>query len=339
MTLAETVRVRGRFQRSIRVDADINDAHALEGFTCPPSAADALLTMAHQVAETGHGAFTWTGPYGSGKSSLAVAVAALLGPKGPERVRARSAFGRETADKLLKLLRPTDEGWTVLPVVGRRCDPTAALREALKQLPKDHRASSRRQGDDLINRLCQTAAEAPGGGLLVLIDEMGKFLEEAAFDGADVYFFQQLAEAASRSDRRLIVIGVLHQAFDDYAHRLSREVRDEWLKIQGRFVDIPINVSGEEQIELIARAIEADHLPDAAGRHAAGIATAIRRNRPGTSAALEKRLHQCWPLHPVVACLLGPLSRRRFGQNQRSIFGFLNSAEPFGFQEFLRVSK
>src|SRR5690606_39559173 len=30
------------------------------------------------------------------------------------------------------------------------------------------------------------------------------------------------------------------------------------------------------------------------------------------------------------------ISRRRFGQNQRSIFGFLNSAEPHGFQDFLR---
>ena len=47
-------------------------------------------------------------------------------------------------------------------------------------------------------------------------------------------------------------------------------------------------------------------------------------------------LEACWPLHPVVACLLGPISRRRFGQNQRSIFGFLNSSEPHGFQDFLK---
>ena len=47
-------------------------------------------------------------------------------------------------------------------------------------------------------------------------------------------------------------------------------------------------------------------------------------------------LEACWPLHPAVACLLGPISRRRFGQNQRSLFGFLNSSEPHGFQDFLR---
>ena len=49
-------------------------------------------------------------------------------------------------------------------------------------------------------------------------------------------------------------------------------------------------------------------------------------------------LEACWPLHPIVACLLGPISRRRFGQNQRSLFAFLNSAEPQGFQDFLRYA-
>ena len=77
-SLAETVRVNRRFQRSIRVDTDIDDAVALEGFVCPPSSAQALISMSRQVSETGQGAFTWTGPYGTGKSSMAVALAALL---------------------------------------------------------------------------------------------------------------------------------------------------------------------------------------------------------------------------------------------------------------------
>jgi hypothetical protein len=84
-SLADKVRVNRRFQRSIRVDTDIDDVVALEGFTCPPSSAQALISMARQVSETGQGAFTWTGPYGSGKSSLAVALAALLGAASSSR--------------------------------------------------------------------------------------------------------------------------------------------------------------------------------------------------------------------------------------------------------------
>jgi hypothetical protein len=52
---------------------------------------------------------------------------------------------------------------------------------------------------------------------------------------------------------------------------------------------------------------------------------------------LPDRLDRCWPLHPATAALLGPVSRRRFGQNERSTFAFLNSSEPEGFQDFLRV--
>jgi hypothetical protein len=334
--LATQVRVGRRFQRSIRVDSDIDEPSALDGFICPGSTAQALVTMARQVAETGQGAFTWTGPYGSGKSSLAVALAALLGSEARVRSRARSAMGTEAATELLSLLKAGRKGWSTLAIVGSRSDPIEVIAKALHGAGRGRRRAAA-TSQELIERLMAAAQEAAGAGLLVVIDEMGKFLEHAAAGGADVFFFQQLAEAASRSGGRLLVVGILHQAFDDYAHRLAREVRDEWLKIQGRFSDVPINVAGEEQIALIGRAIEATP-PSAIGPVAAGIAAAIQRNRPGTGAHLADELAACWPLHPVVACLLGPLSRRRFGQNQRSVFGFLNSAEPNGFQEFLRIT-
>ena len=78
MALAEHVNVTRRFQRAIRIDLDLGDPGALEGFICPPSSAGVLKTMARHVAENSQGAFTWTGPYGSGKSSLVVALSALL---------------------------------------------------------------------------------------------------------------------------------------------------------------------------------------------------------------------------------------------------------------------
>ena len=52
---------------------------ALEGFVCPQSSAVVLETMAQHLSGSGQGAFTWTGPYGSGKSSLVVALSALAG--------------------------------------------------------------------------------------------------------------------------------------------------------------------------------------------------------------------------------------------------------------------
>ena len=55
MALNERVRVARRFLRSIRIDADLDNAVALEGFVCPQSSTDILMTMARCVSETGQG--------------------------------------------------------------------------------------------------------------------------------------------------------------------------------------------------------------------------------------------------------------------------------------------
>ena len=102
---------------------------------------------------------------------------------------------------------------------------------------------------------------------------MGKILEGSARDGSDVHFFQQLAEMASRSSGRLILVGILHQAFEEYSHRLSREMREEWSKIQGRFVDLPVNAGPDEQIALLGRAIEPGPIPEEHGSLAKAVAS------------------------------------------------------------------
>ena len=336
MTLVEHVKVARRFQRAIRIDLDLGDPDALEGFICPQSSAEVLQTMARHVAEDGQGAFTWTGPYGSGKSSLAIALSALLNGKPSLRESAAASVGERTASAVWHAMPPRTKGWRILPVVGRRDRPAQVMGEALEACGFATKAESARWTEkQVLSSLSGAAAEHPraGGGLIVFIDEMGKFLESAAHEGSDIYFFQQLAEVASRSNRRLLVVCILHQAFEEYAQRLSREAGDEWAKIQGRFVDLAINTRGDEQIDLLSRAIENDCRPKESSYGAQRVAELARAY---TSPQLPIRLDECWPLHPIVTCLLGPISRRRFGQNQRSIFGFLNSSEPMGFQDFLR---
>jgi hypothetical protein len=39
-----------------------------------------------------------------------------------------------------------------------------------------------------------------------------------------------------------------------------------------------------------------------------------------------------------MAALLGPISKRQFGQNERSVFGFLASVEPHGFRHYLHAT-
>lgn len=340
MSLASHVRVARRFQKSVRIDTDFHDASALEGFVCPPSSADVLMSMARHLNEAGHGAFTWTGPYGSGKSSLVLALCAALSGKPKIREAAAHALGKHVIDALATAMPPKANGWHVVPVMGRRAPLAQCIGEALEQagLAKKHKAWT---DSAILQQIKALAAESPKshGGVLIVVDEMGKTLEGAAHDGHDIFLLQQVAELAARSDHRLVLVGVLHQAFDEYAQKLTREVRDEWAKVQGRFVDLIVNASGDEQLELLARAIEISAKPQPAKEAIDIAATMMSASRPTRERELSSVLRKCWPLHPVTAALLGPLSRRRFGQNQRSLFAFLNSAEPQGFHDFLSDAK
>lgn len=330
------VRIARRFQRSIRIDTDLREADAIEGFLCPPSSADVLTSMARHISQTGHAAFTWTGPYGSGKSSLVVALCAALAGKRKIRDAAVRALDKNTVATLTAALPPKVQGWRVLPIVGRRAPLAQLIGESLEANGFAKRSVKPWTDAAVLQNVAALAADEPRvhGGLAIIIDEMGKALEGAAHDGHDIFLLQQLAELAARSERRLVVVGILHQAFDEYAQRLAREVRDEWAKVQGRFVDLVVNASGEEQLELLSRAIEntGDVQPP---RDAIAAVADLRAAKPAANKRLLELLEKCWPLHPVVATLLGPLSRRRFGQNQRSLFAFLNSAEAHGFQDFL----
>lgn len=335
--LSSIVDLRQQFLRSVRIDADFGRSDALEGFVFQPSARLALETLARHLNETQQRAFTWTGPYGSGKSSLALALCSLVSPEKRIRDRAKAVLGLRMGNPILDAFNASAQnGWAVLPILGRRAPVESEIALAIDRLPYRRKRGGRIQDRDVIAELT-TLANAPGRkGVLVIIDELGKFLESSAQAGGDIYFYQLLAEAACRARGKLVVIGILHQAFEQYATRLGREARDEWAKVQGRFVDISLAAGSDEVIDLIGKAIQSESVPRRETRGiAASIARSIAERRPSICNNLDARLDRCWPLHPVTAVLLGPSSRRRFGQNERSIFGFLNSVEPMGFREFL----
>lgn len=329
------VRVKAQFQRSVRLDTDFDRPDALSGYLLQPSARAALETVSRHLATTQQRAFTWTGPYGGGKSSLALALSVLAGGE---------PGGRRIAKEVLRVEPESDTAnvfagrkrWLVLPVVGRRASVLTAIGDVIDRCaPIRGRRPVRDGVRDIIAELVRRAENPEYGGVLLVLDELGKFLEAAATTGEDIFFYQDLAEAASRCRGRLVVIGVLHQAFEQYAARLGREAREEWAKVQGRYVDVPVVAGIDETLDLIGRAIETDAKHAKTRSVAEHIAAAIQRRRPASPPDLAKALDACWPLHPITAALLGPSSRRKFGQNERSVFGFLTSAEPLGFRDFL----
>ena len=325
MNVNGAVRLDRRFARSARVDSDMGRADAIDGYVLQPSVRQAFEAMAQAVQQGRQGAFCWTGPYGGGKSSAALVLGAVLGRAPEARSAAEVVLGAETKDVIVDGFGRTQLGWDVIALSGRRSAIADDLRVALA-LP---------EGADVLAAVAERSVKPGSDGLLVVVDELGKYLEHAAQEGGDLHILQDLAEHAARAGRRLILLGILHQSFERYAAKLPRATRDEWAKIQGRFQDIPLATANDETLALVARAITVDNVPAAAGALATRIAGEVRQRRGSAPVGLEQTLEGCWPLHPIVALLLGPLARHRFGQNERSVFSFLGSTEPAGFQEFL----
>lgn len=341
-TLAEVVTISRQFLRSIRIDSDYGREDALSGYVCQGTARNLLESMATQIRDTKQRAFTWTGPYGGGKSSLALLLCSLVGPNLNLRKRAKEIIEPSIGSAISSAFDAKGDGWLVLPIVGKQGKVTDEIGAVLLNSSSNEGIKRRKpkKHTDVVGALIAAAEEHPQG-VLIIIDELGKFLESAVHDGDDIYFFQELAEAASRTNGKLVVVGILHQSFEAYAARLGRQTRDDWAKVQGRFIDIPLVAGTDEVIELVSKAISIDECINHrdADVFSKSIANSIKNRRPGTPANIASALANCWPLHPVVASLLGPISRRRFSQNERSTFGFLASREPLGFIEFLQGSE
>lgn len=372
-TWRDLVRVRPRYRRSVHLERDADEQGALEGYVLTPL----VRTLTGRIVEGYRSsARSWsiTGPYGTGKSAFALFLANVFSP--PELDASRTARRMlDAADPsfagalsgptglfeprggLFPVLatgerRPLDQVllhalhklmgqlWSVPgrtpAVVGR----VAALAEAADS----GRGVPASEVVQLFEETAVAAAEPGqrGHGLIVVLDEAGKVLEDAARHPGrgDIQLLQELAEAANRSAEHPIMLAVvLHQAFEQYAAHLGLTERGAWAEAQGRFEDLAFQEVSHDLLQLVGEALERAPFPEKLRRSLAPTATRcaalVTRGGHQDSKKRQALLLSAFPLHPVTSLLLSPLFRSRLAQNERSLFAFLTSAEPFGLQEHL----
>src|ERR1044072_4960930 len=180
--LSAVVDISRRFLRSVRIDADYGRLDAIEGFVLQPSSGLALEIVAKHLLETQQRAFFWTGPYGGGKSSLALVLASLVSSDRKLRQAAKLAARLEKNDSILKAFDASDDqSWTVLPIVGKRASFVGELESVIAALPhRRKKAAQNRGARNVISELVALAESPSTRGVLLLIDELGKFLEHSA---------------------------------------------------------------------------------------------------------------------------------------------------------------
>lgn len=355
--VADVLQIRNRFMRSIHLERDFADG-ALQDYIVTPQTRATLARLVQGLgAQSRQRAWRITGDYGTGKSSFALALAQILSNRNQHLPLLQKAVD------FRQLGTPRPQLLPVL-VTGSRQPISIAVLKALQRSLEDCRSrgpeprvlgkirdllgapTSGASDSVAIDLLQETAAyvcsAGRGTGILIILDELGKFLEFAALhpDRQDVFFLQSLAETAARSGKTpIFVVGLLHQGFNAYAEQLSQVVQKEWEKVAGRFEELIFNQPLEQTAALVAHALDVriGRLPREIGRKAErDMVAAITLGWYGPSATqrtLTETAARLYPLHPTVLPVLVRLFSR-FGQNERSLFSFLFSDEPFGLQEF-----
>jgi ribosomal protein S15P/S13E len=175
------------------------------------------------------------------------------------------------------------------------------------------------------------------GVLFIFLDEFGKFLEYAAKHNpeTELYFIQQLAEFCNNPKYNIVLITTVHQSFESYAYSLTSTQKQEWTKVKGRFREITFNEPVEQLLYLAAEHV-ANNFENKTSKTAiekclklAAAAKAFNFNKD----FLNEIATKLFPLDIISANIL-TLSLQRYGQNERSLFSFLESTDHTGLSKF-----
>ena len=353
VSIADLFRVPSRFLRSVQLERDFHDRAALDHYIVTPPMAEAFQRIVDGLrAGSGRRAWRITGDYGVGKSSFALVLAHLLSGTSERSVsRIAEEIGWSQRDQRAWPILLTGSREGIVPSLAGGIAAALSLRRLehrrslqLKRLAERavriKESGDARALETLIEDL-RVEAGRDGAGVVLVVDELGKFLEHASQNpqGEDVYVLQRLAEMATRSgDGTFLLIGLLHQGFQAYAERLPSTTRHEWEKVAGRFDEIVFDQPLAHTAALVAGALNLDgrRLPTAVRDAAADAARATAATGwlgGATTGAATLDAARLYPLHPTLLPVLVRFFAR-FGQHERSLFGFLLSSEPFGLQAF-----
>ncbi|MFA7444955.1 MAG: hypothetical protein WCY89_03350 [Flavobacteriaceae bacterium] len=173
-------------------------------------------------------------------------------------------------------------------------------------------------------------------GLVILIDEFGKFLEYAAQNNPEeeLYFIQELAEYVNDKNNNILFISTLHQDFNQYAFDLSKAQKNEWDKVKGRLKEITFNEPVEQLLFLAAKRVNKLGFKKSNDNFGT-LFKVIQDSRlfPLRDYFTEEIGRKLFPLDVLSASVL-TLSLQKYGQNERSLFSFLDSNDPYNLFDY-----
>lgn len=369
MRLINHLRVNTHYTRSINLERDSEEDSSACTYI-PTHRAIQTLNRVVDTINTKEAPRAWAlvGPYGSGKSAFGLFLSQLLG--NPESVTWQHAMNvlksadESLANKIKNKLIGTD-GYCCINLTGssealskrltkamltsaqvffgKKREPLPEVFKQLEAVSKSDFVTSS-EVIELISELQKAVYRAKGVGILIIIDELGKFLEfEARNRNAnDVFLLQAIAESAFKPNLiPLHFVVLLHQAFEQYFQGFGEKLKNEWKKVQGRFENVPFLESVEQTLQILSVSLIPNFDNDIVARkstqceHIAKSLFLVNALPAGMSIATAQKLFEnCYPLHPLTLLLL-PTLCQKVAQNERTLFTYLGSQEPYGFLDTL----
>ena len=305
--------IKGNFSPSVNIVRDKkNDFNYIPTL----NAKNAFNTILSDT-KSGARSHVLIGSYGTGKSSFLLALQQTI-------EGTKNHFNLSTKSKATQ--------YEFINVVGEynsfenyfiklyKLDKNASTTDIIKAIDKHYKTNIKK-----------------GVGIAILVDEFGKFLEFAAKNNpeSELYFIQQLAEWANDINKNTLFVSTLHQDFSAYALQLSKLQKQEWDKVKGRIKDIPFNEPVEQLLHLAAERIHQKFSDATVDKNFDKLFDVIAKaNAFPLKDYFEKEFaKKLFPFDILSAAVL-TLALQKYGQNERSLFSFIESKDYLSINEF-----
>lgn len=370
MSLESKINVNTHYTRSVNLKRDAGSESVVSSYI-PTSRALKTLEVFSNALKQGEAPRAWSlvGPYGSGKSSFASFLTSLLDKNNgaPHKIAHKVlSKSSSTISKDFSELTKENLGYCVVLLTGSPESFSKRLISALYEKTQEVWSSRKGKKPEIIEILSHYNSQDKSPktteilesikalqdalckigykGLLLAIDELGKFLEyEARHYGANnIFLLQDLAEhALSNHKVKFAVVVMLHQSIEQYATGLGATLKNEWAKVQGRFESIPFLDTSEQTLIIVAKAIEQKFK----NKDLKVIQSKVEKQvdilleNGALPSTLDRQsaadiFTNCYPLHPISALIL-PILCQKVAQNERTLFSYLGSKESHGFIDSL----
>lgn len=264
--------------------------------------------------------FNIVGAYGTGKSSFLWAL--------EKNINQKHNYFRPLNGAFHKL-----KGFEFLLFLGKFNSTIETFAKQLGLTPKKYHSM-----EDVIQQLDKyyKSLHKAGKGLVIIIDEFGKFLEYAAMNnpGNELYFIQQLAEYVNDQRKHIFFITTLHQDFNGYSRNLTKTQQNEWDKVNGRLKEITFNEPVEQLLFLASERLRELRL-GVKDKNFVKLFKIIEDAKvfPLKDYFSKSYAEKLLPFDILSAAVL-TLALQKYGQNERSLFSFIESNDHLGIKDF-----